>query len=109
VYAVSVLGNIHRVRNELEHAVEWFTKGAEAGLPRATYNLGCMLDTGQGMAAPDCSAAADWYRRAADAGVVDAATNLCTMYTVGRGRALQNMSLCPPRLTPSFIGQDGMT
>ena len=74
------LGSIHRAREEHAQAVEWFTKGAEAGLPKA------LLDTGEGVAAPDCPAAADWYSRAAAAGVGQAAYNLCTMYAVGRGR-----------------------
>ena len=51
------------------------------------FNLGCRLDKGQGMAAPDYPAAADWYKRAADAGIGDAARNLSAMYQVGRGRA----------------------
>jgi len=85
------LGNIHRVRKECEQAVEWFTKGAEAGLPKAMFNLGWLLDTGQGVAAPDYPAAAGWFRRAADAGHGDAAQNLSTMYTLGRGWARQIM------------------
>jgi TPR repeat protein len=50
-------------------------------------NLGCRLDRGEGVAAPDHPAAADWYRRAADAGSGEAAYNLLSMYTVGRGGA----------------------
>ena len=83
------MGDIHYSRNEHEQAVKWYIKGAEAGLPRAMFHLGCCLDTGEGVAAPDYPAAADWYRRAADAGFEQAATNLCEMYTVGRGRARQ--------------------
>jgi TPR repeat protein len=58
-YAMQTLGCIHVVRKEHEQAVEWFTKGAEAGLPRAMCNLGSLLDTGKGVAAPDHPAAAD--------------------------------------------------
>ena len=86
-YAMVVLGSVHRARKEHEQAVEWFTKGAEAGLPGAMYDLGCRLDTGEGVAAPDYPAAAGWYRRAADAGHGGAAFNLSSMYQVGRGRA----------------------
>jgi len=86
-YAMQWLGKIHRERKELEQAVQWFTKGAEAGLPNAMYHLGCYLDKGEGVAVVDYPAAADWYRRAADAGVAGAARNLSTMYAVGRGRA----------------------
>jgi len=89
---MNVLGSICRMRNEQEHAVEWYTKAAEAGLPNAMYDLGCMLDAGEGMAAPDYPAAANWYRRAADDGHGTAAANLCSMYTVGRGWASQNTS-----------------
>jgi len=57
-YAMSTLGSIHHVRNEHVLAVEWYAKGAEAGLPEAMYMLGHCLDTGEGLAAPDCPAAA---------------------------------------------------
>ena len=66
-------------------------KGAEAGLPTATFNLGALLDQGKGVAAPDYPAAAEWYRRAADAGDGDAAMNLGNMYMLGRGRTWQTM------------------
>jgi TPR repeat protein len=79
------LGTLHHERTEHEQAVGWYMKGAEAGLPKAMYNLGCHLHKGEGVAAPDHPAAADWYRRAADAGYGPAAVNLQTMYTVGRG------------------------
>jgi TPR repeat protein len=81
-YAMFELGQIHNVRREYEQAVAWYTKGAEAGLPRAMFYLGVSLDTGQGVAAPDCPAAAGWYRRAADAGHGAAAHNLCSFCTL---------------------------
>ena len=86
-YAMHALGSIHSARQEYEHAVEWSTKGAEAGLPKAMFDLGWLLDSGKGMAAPDYPAAVDWYRRAADAGHGVAARNLSSMYQLGRGRA----------------------
>jgi TPR repeat protein len=67
-YAMYALGGIHDVRKEHEQAVAWFTKAAEAGLPEAMFDLGCCLNMGEGVAAPDPLAAMDWYRRAADAG-----------------------------------------
>ena len=78
---------------EYEQAVEWFTKGAEAGLPEAMFNLGSCLDQGKGLAAPDYLAAENWYRRAADAGHKYAAWNLSNMFSVGRGRASQMMPM----------------
>jgi len=56
-YAMYALGCIHAERKEHERAVEWYEKGAEAGLPNAMYNLGVALDTGEGVAAPDYPAA----------------------------------------------------
>jgi hypothetical protein len=85
-YAMLEMGSIYSVRNEYQQAVLWYTKGAEAGLPRAMYNLGCCLDQGEGGAAAGCPAAADWYERAADAGIGPAACNLVGMYALGRGR-----------------------
>ena len=90
-YAMLGLGQAHHNRKEHEQAVRWFTKGAEAGLPRALFNLAVTLDTGEGVAAPDYPAAADWFRRAANASHAGAAYNLAAMYTVGRGRAWQTM------------------
>jgi len=86
------LGTAHDVRKEHVQAATWYTKGAEAGLPRAMFDLGRLLDTGKGVAA-DYPAAAIWYRRAADAGDGSAAINLGTMYSVGRGEAWQIMRL----------------
>jgi TPR repeat protein len=79
--------------------VEWYTKGAMAGLPKSMFCLGSCLDAGNGMAAPDSPMAADWYRQAADAGHGGAAFNLGTMYVVGRGRAWQTM----PALSPHML------
>ena len=90
-YAMYLLGSIYDVREEYETSVEWLTKGAEAGLPNAQYNLGVCLDAGKGVAL-DYPAAAGWYRRAAGAGHGRAAFNLATMYGVGRGWAWQIMS-----------------
>ena len=89
VHAMYVLGETHFHRKEHERAVAWFTKSAEAGLPRAMHNLGCRLEKGEGVAAPDYLEAAGWYRRAADAGNGGAAKNISNMYTLGRGWAWQ--------------------
>jgi TPR repeat protein len=88
VYAMFEMGCIHHVRQEHEQAVEWFTKGAHAGLPKAMYNLRKLLAKREGVAAPDLPAAADWYRRAVDNGIAAAAYNLVDMYSVGRGRGV---------------------
>ena len=109
-YAMNVLGGIHDERKEHEQAVEWYTKGAEAGLPDATFNLGCSLKLGEGVAAPDYPAAAEWYRRAADAGHGGAARNLSSMYMLGRRWARQILSdrSCS-RCGPSFLELIGVT
>ena len=87
-----VLGSVYDVREEYETSMGWFTKGAEAGLPQAQYNLGVCLDAGKGVAAPDYPAAAGWYRSAAGEGHGRAAFNVACMYNVGRGGAWQIMS-----------------
>jgi len=92
VYAMLALGSIHDTRKEYEQALKWTTKCAEAGLPKAMFDLGYCLDTGEGMSTPDHPAAASWFRRAADAGIGDAAYNLSLMYSVGRGWAWQTIS-----------------
>jgi TPR repeat protein len=94
-YGMLALGRIHMQWKEYEQAVQWLTKGAEAGLPKAMFGLGSHLDGGvEGVMAPDYPAAVDWYRRAADAGHGSAANNLAAMYQVGRGRVWQIMPAC---------------
>jgi TPR repeat protein len=114
-YAMHELGSIHRRRKEYDQALGWYTKGAEAGLPQAMFNLGCSLDDGWGSNSTrgaDVPAAADWYRRAADApgGFGPAAVNLRSMYIVGRGRVCR---LClprhPPHCRPSILKLHGIT
>ena len=85
-YAMWMLGSVHDVRSEYVQAMEWFTKAAEAGLPKAMFSVGVYLDKGKGVAAPDYPAAAGWYKRAADADHGLAAANLANLYTLGRGR-----------------------
>jgi hypothetical protein len=108
-YAMYEMGCIHNVRKEHEQAVEWFNKGAEAGLPKATFNLAVMLEEGKGVAAPDCPAAAEWYRRAADAGYGAAAHNLSTMYSLGRGWAGQIMPATSSHCAFSFLQLNSVT
>jgi TPR repeat protein len=103
-HAMLALGDIHGSWKEHERAVEWYTKGAEAGVPQAMFSLGASLDAGEGVAAPNYPAAASWYRRAADAGHGGAAFNLSTMYNVGCGRAWR---MTPAR--PSFLELGGAT
>jgi hypothetical protein len=93
------LGSIHDQWKEHVQAMEWYTKGAEAGLPFSKFNLAMCLNSGEGVAAPDYPAAADWYRRAADGGVTGAALNLSGMCTVGRGGVRQ---IIPPHHPCTF-------
>ena len=39
-YATMTLGGIYHERKEHEQAMKWHTMGAEAGFPRAMFNLG---------------------------------------------------------------------
>jgi len=102
-YAMEELGQIHHLWKEDEKAVVWLTKAAEAGLADSMFNIGCLLDQGIGVAAPDYPAAADWYRRAAAAGNGEAACNLGTMYSVGRGRAWQIMPATSSTKCPFLV------
>jgi hypothetical protein len=49
VHAMAAVGGLYAQVKEYEQAVEWFTKGAEAGLPEAMFNL-----SGSGLADNAC-------------------------------------------------------
>jgi len=102
---MNTLGAIYDRWKDHEQAVEWFTKAAEAGLPTAMFRLGCCLDQGEGVAAPDYPAAVDWYRRSADLGHALAAANLDSMYTLGTGRARAWQII--PHYSPSLLESSG--
>ena len=62
----------------------WAERAAQAGVPKAMYNLGLFLFDGKG-GPPDLPAAAAWFRKAADLGLVDAQYNLARLYENGYG------------------------
>ena len=105
-YAKNWLGMLYHGWKEHEHAVEWFTKGAEAGLPTAMFNAGTSLDEGRGVAAPDYPAALDWYRRAASDGNGEAAVNLCWPRWGLADNACHGI---PPHFRPLFLELNSIT
>ena len=62
----------------------WAERAAQAGVPKAMYNLGLFLFDGKG-GPPDLPAAAAWFRKAADLGLGDAQYNLARLYENGYG------------------------
>lgn len=63
-----------------------YRKAAEAGAPRAQYNLGVLYAEGRGVAA-DYQQAFAWFERAAKQGLANAQYNLAVMYERGTGVA----------------------
>jgi hypothetical protein len=72
------------VERDLEQAVDWYRKGAEAGNGRAMANLGFCYQQGQGVER-DLEQAVDWYRKGAAAGDGRAMANLGVCYEQGHG------------------------
>jgi TPR repeat protein len=72
------------VERDLEQAVDWYRKGAEAGDGRAMANLGVCYQQGQGIER-DLEQAVDWYRKGAEAGNGRAMANLGFCYQQGQG------------------------
>ncbi|HCS90656.1 MAG TPA: hypothetical protein DIW77_11570 [Chromatiaceae bacterium] len=72
------------VERDLEQAVDWYRKGAEAGDGRAMGNLGFCYQQGQGIER-DLEQAVDWYRKGAEAGNGRAMANLGFCYQQGQG------------------------
>jgi len=62
----------------------WAERAAQAGVPKAMYNLGLFLYDGKG-GPSDLPAAAAWFRKAADLGLGDAQYNLARLYENGYG------------------------
>ncbi|MCY7305827.1 MAG: sel1 repeat family protein [Rhodoferax sp.] len=73
-------------RNDYVNALRIFRALAQEGDAIAQFNLGVMLDFGQGTA-PDQAQAITWYRRAAAQGHGAAQFNLGGMYLEGLGVA----------------------
>jgi cell division septation protein DedD len=65
-------------------AYKEFKRLADAGNPRAQYNLGVMYLSGRGVE-QDFVAAAEWHRKAAEQGLAEAQHGLGTMYYRGDG------------------------
>jgi TPR repeat protein len=72
------------VERDLEQAVDWYRKGAEAGDGGAMANLGVCYQQGQGIER-DLEQAVDWYRKGAEAGNGRAMANLGFCYQQGQG------------------------
>jgi TPR repeat protein len=67
----------------LNKAAEWFTRGATHD-PRASFALGLMYESGEGVE-KDFVKAAEWYEKAAEQGHVSAQHNLGVLYATGEG------------------------
>ncbi|MBF0127147.1 MAG: sel1 repeat family protein [Magnetococcales bacterium] len=66
------------------HMIRNFRDAADQGDAEAQYNLGVMLEKGQGTPR-SCAEAAQWYRLAADQGFALAQYNLGVLYLQGTG------------------------
>lgn len=73
------------VERDPQKAMEWFTRGAEAGDPVAMVGLAQCYFTGMGSVAADHAAARSWFRKAADLGSPMAMNSLGIMDERGMG------------------------
>lgn len=71
-------------RGDYETALREYLELAEAGNPKAQYNIGVLYDLGNGVE-QDRAEAAIWYRKAADQGHEKAQFNLGFLYANGDG------------------------
>ena len=69
---------------DLQEAVEWYTKSANQGYIHAQYNLGNLYLRGQGVIQND-KLAFSWFIKAAEQGDAPAQYNLGRMYLLGKG------------------------
>ena len=65
-------------------AFEWCQRAADGELAWAQYNLGLMVQKGEGVARSETEAA-HWYRLAASQGFADAQQRLAELYYLGQG------------------------
>ncbi len=68
----------------LDAALQWLTKAAEQGHPRAQFQLGEINEKGRGVI-QDYMAAIEWFRQAAEQGDAESMFRLGRMYQTGRG------------------------
>lgn len=75
----------HGVERDPAHAIEWYTRAAEQGMPLIQHDLGVKYFQGQNGIPQDYQAAAKWWEQAANAGLADSQFNLGLMYYRGLG------------------------
>ena len=88
VNAMCELADLDRIRigrhANLGDAMQWYTKAANAGSPRAMYKVALMCELGDS-AKPDLHLAAGWLQKAADGGFPPAMARLGLFYEYGIG------------------------
>ncbi|MEZ5708432.1 MAG: tetratricopeptide repeat protein [Blastomonas sp.] len=75
------------VRRDAVRAVTLYRRAALAGLPRAQWRLGVMLDEGRGVDGAQPDEAFEWFAAAANQGHGPAWASLGVMFATGRGAA----------------------
>lgn len=68
----------------LQKAMEWYTKAAEAGSTQAMNNMAALYDQGV-FRGPEPEKATEWYKKAADAGNTEAMVALANRMRLGVG------------------------
>lgn len=71
------------IQGELEKAMEWYQKAAEAGNAMAMYDLALHYYNGKGGLMKDEKKAVEWLKKAAEAGYASAMFELGFCYELG--------------------------
>ncbi|OHS96874.1 hypothetical protein TRFO_01947 [Tritrichomonas foetus] len=82
------LGNLYSLgiflEQDLNQAIEWYTKSAEQGNPHAQYSLGFYYENGQ-FVEQNLSKAIELYTLSSEQGYANAQNNLALCYEIGKG------------------------
>ena len=69
---------------DIDGAIGWLTRSADAGMAQAQYQMGMLAENGVGMPRSLTEATA-WWQKAAEQGHIQAQVELATQYFLGRG------------------------
>ncbi|KAK3817127.1 MAG: hypothetical protein JOS17DRAFT_820503 [Linnemannia elongata] len=96
------------VNQDSQAAMDWYSKAAEQGHPRAQYGIGLLYNQGFGNVPQDHTKAFDWLHKSALQGYPDAQAKVSQAYTDGAGVPKDNIKAMEWSVKAAENGHAGM-